>query len=42
MNLFLIDLGGAALEANTIDTITKSYFFYNEHDYNMFNNSNSK
>ncbi len=33
MNISLIDLGGAVLDSNYLDTYTKSYFFYDNRDY---------
>ncbi len=33
MNISLIDLGGAVLDSNDLDTYTKSYFFYDEKDF---------
>ncbi len=36
MNIYLIDLGGAVLDANVLDTYSKSYFFYNYADYKYF------
>ncbi len=33
MRILLIDFGGAVLDANSLNTYTKSYFFYNEKDY---------
>ncbi len=30
MNIFLIDLGGASLNADDLDIVTTKYYFYNE------------